>query len=159
MVGRGGESILAQTSLNLSVHQNHLGSLKNAGAWSSPPDQLSQFLRVETGICILTAPGDSDAQRGLKTPSVHEGDLQNKGAACASNCLGAESCRLEDSGPLVSAILGFRETYTKAMTEARAVQRARARQLYHCPLRRALLPFASYPGNLARFCIFGTVIV
>ena len=159
MVGRGGESILGQTSVNLSVHQNHLGSPKKCWCLVFTPCQPSQFLRVESGIYILTAPGDSDAQRGLKTASVHEGDLQNKGATCVSNCLGAESCRLEDSGPLASATLGFRETYTKAMTEARAVQRARARQPYHCPLRTAPLPFASYPGNLARFCIFGTVIV
>ena len=57
----------------------------------------------------------------------------------------------------------FQGNLTKATIEACVAQRISAHQPYHCLLATALLPFASYPGNLGRFClkedIFGIMVV
>ena len=108
-------------------------------------------------LLALCAFSPISPQHGLKILSVHKENLRNKVKLVSQTFWGQKLADLRTLAPWLQ------ENLTKATTEACAAQRVSAHQPYHSPLATALLPFASYPGNLARFClkkgIFGTVIV
>lgn len=80
---------------------------------------------------------------------------------CLWNCLGAEPCWLEDSGPLAIAIVGFRDNYTKPLERLGLSKGAG----FISPTASTWSSSASLYiifSPLARFCLkktYGTVVV